>query len=808
MIHSLVRDLRLTCRTLASRPAWTSAAVLCLAIASGANTAAFTLVNGLLLRPLPFDHPDELVMVALREPSASGPRPFSLLEYRQLAGRASALLARTYFPLSLSAEDGARMAQAELVSGNYFETLRVQPVRGRFFGAADDRDGAPLVAVLSHRLWQRRFGSSDTVIGRTVRVNGRPVAVVAVAPADFAGAMQLIASDLWLPAVLYPQLVRDASAAAVPIFGVMGRLAAGVTLEDAGARLTAAMADVGSERGTSAPSVLVRPATGFGVPPSLAGPVLTLSRTIYALMALLMAVACANVGALVLARGAGRMREMAIRLSLGASRRQVAAVLLAESVVLAVAGGAAGTLIALWLTQTLVAQLTTPFEYVSYAIDVRPDMRVVLYSVAATTATIVLCAIAPLRLAGRVSRRDSLKRAADPRSAASARALNTLVVVQFAVSTTLLAAAAMLIRTYVEGQAPEPAFDTRGLMAATLDTHQIAVDRSATERLTLTAVERLSRIGGVSSVGLTRDLPIRSSRTVTIVGGADGPAGPQRDPVRAFAMAVNSHYFGTLRLSLRQGRLFDDKPTLEGRVVVINEALAHRLWPGSSALGRTLRINEPGAPPVEIVGVVANSTRQSLTHPVRGEIYQPLSLADSARTTVLVRVSGEAEAAGPMIRRAIRDVHADLAVADLRPVADLVSEPDEQRRLPAVVLSVIGVLGLLLTAVGLCGVVTYSVRQRTRELGIRLALGASPARIRWLVLLQGFRIVGVGGMVGLAGTAALRSVARSLVFAARPVDAPTITALAALLCGTAWVALYLPARWASKVDPVRTLRGD
>jgi putative ABC transport system permease protein len=226
-LDSIGRDVRSAGRMLASRPGWTAAAVLCLAIATGANTAAFTVVNGLLLRPLPFDDPARLVMVALREPS-SGVRPFALSEYRELSERSGAaiqLLGRTFFPLSLTGDDGARMAQAELVSGNYFDTLHVTPVLGRFFDASADRAGAPPTVVLSDRLWRVRFGSDRAVVGRSVRVNGRPATVVAVAPPGFVGAMQLVAADLWLPAALYADLAGSPDADNVPIFGVMGRLA-------------------------------------------------------------------------------------------------------------------------------------------------------------------------------------------------------------------------------------------------------------------------------------------------------------------------------------------------------------------------------------------------------------------------------------------------------------------------------------------------------------------------------------------------------------------------------------------------------
>jgi predicted permease len=398
VLDALRRDLWSSIRLLVSRPGWSAAAILCLAIATGANTAAFTIVNGLLLRPLPFDEPDRLVMVALREQGST--RPFSLREYRELAEHSSAtsmLLARTFFPLSLAAgdrDDGARMAQAELVSGNYFETLRVAPFLGRFFDERAGRNGSPLLAVLSHRLWQYRFGSDPGVVGKTVRVNGRSATVAAVTPPGFVGAMQLVAADLWLPSAIYPDLAGSARADTTPMFGVMGRLAADITVEEAESRLTA-LASTLELKGLSGESltVIVKPANGFGVPVSVEGMVLTVSGFIYVMMGLLMAVACANVAALVLARGVGRSREIAVRLSLGASRMHIARQLLTESIVLALAGCAAGVVVALWLTQALVARLSTPFQYVSHAIDAHPDARVFAYSAIATAVAAALCGI-------------------------------------------------------------------------------------------------------------------------------------------------------------------------------------------------------------------------------------------------------------------------------------------------------------------------------------------------------------------------------------------------------------------------------
>jgi putative ABC transport system permease protein len=812
MLESLIRDLRSTVRMLAARPGWTVAAILCLAIATGANTAAFTLVNGLLLRPLPFDEPQQLVMVALREPRQTSPRPFALREYRELADRSAptaSLLARTFFPLSLASADGARMAQAELVSGNYFEILRVTPFAGRFFDADVDRAGGPLLAVLSHRLWELRFGANPAAVGQSVRINGRTVTIAGIAPPGFVGAMHLVAADLWLPAALYPDLAGSASAGTVPMFGVMGRLTAGVTPAEASARLTSmAAAHLGAAGGKTPPSVMVTPAAGFGVPISVQGVVLTLSGFIYVTMALLMGVACANVAALVLARGAGRTREIAVRLSLGASRMHIARQLLTESVVLSLAGCTAGTLIALWLTQALVARLSTPFEYVSYAIDVHPDARVFAYSAIATALTAVLCGIAPIRYAAGVDVLDVLKQAAAKgRSRTSMRTLNAMVAVQFAVSTTLLAGAGMLVRTYVSAQSTHPGFDTTGVVAATMDVDQINLDRAAGMRLYEDVTQRLSALPGVTSVSLTRDLPTGPGRTVTVHAEPDPETRPT-DPVAATATVVSPQYFQTLGVSILQGRGFDDDEPARPSVAIVNESMARRLWPGTSFVGRVFRLNGRDGEAVEVIGTVTDLAERSPGLASQPAFYRPFPQEYSARMTVLIRVHGDPAPLLGEVRRTMREINPDLAIVDLRTVGQLLEATIAQRRAPAAILSLVGLLGLLLSAVGLYGVVAYGVRERARELGIRLALGARPADVKRLVVGQGLTIVGIGLATGALGTIALAQVVRNRLFGAGPADPLTLGTVCAVLVATSLAALYLPARWASRLEPAHTLRDE
>ena len=813
LLDSLLRDLRSTGRMLAARPGWTVAAILCLAIATGANTAAFTIVNGLLLRPLPFDDPDRLVMVALREAKQTSTRPFALREYRELADQSSTtiqLLARTYFPLSLAAEDGARMAQAELVSGNYFETLRVAPFLGRFFDSRADRAGSAPLAVLSHSLWRHRFGANPSVIGQSVRVNGRPAIVAAIAPPGFAGAMQLVAADLWLPAAIYPDLAGSAEADKVPMFLVMGRLAPDVKAKEAEARLTSITAALARAGGAvTAPAVIVKPATGFGVPVAVEGAVLTLSGFIYVMMALLMAVACANVAALVLARGAGRTREFAVRLSLGASRMHIARQLLTESLALALAGCAAGTVVALWLTQALVARLTTPFQYVSYAIDVRPDARVFLYSAIATGLAVVLCGIAPIRYAARVDVLDVLKQSvAKGRSRQSRRTLNAMVVMQFAVSTALLVVAGMLVRTYVKAESSRPGFDTTGLVATTLDVDQIRLDRASGIRLYQDVMERISALPGIISVSLTRELSLGPGRTVNVLADTDESAKPSGEPVVAAATVVSPHYFQTLGVAIRQGRSFAESEPARPLVAVINEAMARRLWPGASPLGRVFRLNGRDGEPIEVIGIVPDIRERSLTQRPQPAFYQPFPHEYGARMTVLMRVQGDPGPFFDEVRRTIREINQDLSIVDLRTVDDLLDVIVEQRRIPATALALVGLLGLLLSTVGLYGVVAYGVRERARELGIRLALGARPADIRHLVLRQGFTIVGIGLTVGVVGTIGFAQVVRSTLFGVGPIDPAILMAVCAVLMATGFAALYLPARWASRVEPAQTLRSE
>jgi predicted permease len=620
--------------------------------------------------------------------------------------------------------------------------------------------------------------------------------------------MHLIAADLWLPAAAYRDLAGSAEVETTPAFGVMGRLAPGGTAQLAETRLTAIVSTLPRFRADrAAPAVQVIPATGFGVPIAIKGTVLSLSVFIYLLMALLMAVACANVAALVLARGVGRTREIAVRISLGASRVQIGRQLLTESGVLAAAGCAAGSLAAFWLTQTLVARLTTPFEYVSFAFDVRPDLRVFAYSALGTALATVLCGIAPIRHAARVDVLDALKDSAvKGRTRESTRTLNAMVALQFALSTVLLVAAGTLVRAYISAHANGPAIDTAGLISISLDADQIRLDRTAGIRMYEEVVDRLASVPGITNVALIRDPPFRPRRPVSVFAAADRRAGPASERVIADSTVVSGEYFRTVGLAVGQGRTFLDREPAHPSVAVIDTELARRLWGDESAVGRRFRIELVDSESIEVIGVVA-ATDTSPTG-ARPTFYRPFPQEYGARMTAFVRARGDTDSIFARIRQTIRDVNQDLSIVDLQTVDHALGTLASQRRIPATVFAVVGLLALLLSAVGLYGVMAYSVRERARELGIRLALGARPGSVRRLVLRQGLVLVGTGLTLGGGAAVLFSKILRWTLFGVGATDPLMLFGVGMVLALPALAALYFPARWASAVEPAQILRRD
>jgi len=788
VLEKTLADLRYACRGLLARPAWTLAALLCLGIGTGANTASLTAINAVLLRPLPFAEPDELATVLLREPSPPRLRPFSLDEYLAVASSAtrfSELAARTFLPVSVAAADPPRMVQSELVSANYFSMLRVSPLIGRVFDPASEVPQA----VISERLWRLRFNRDASLLGRQIRINGREAIVVGVAPAGFIGATQLIRADMWLPISRFTDFNPEPNAAALPLFGVLGRLASGVTRGEAQQQLDSLVA--GLDRPGLTTQVDAPDGLGFGA--ALRPVVLGGSALLFALMGLIVAVAVANVAGLMLARGPSRRPEIGVRLALGATPRQIARQIITECVVLGFAGSALGvalSFVAIYLVPSVAADLP---EHLAYAIDPRLDWRVL--TLAAITAIVVSVAfgLAPARQAARTNFLEALKRSGASRGTpGTTRALDALVIAQMAVSTMLLVGSTLLAQAYLDARNTSAGMDMSNGLTASLDLGQTQMSPEQGRRFYASLLARASSLPGVEVVSLSREVPLYLGAAESVAIGES----------RADRKVVTPDYFATMRIPLHQGRDFE---TEEGApVAVINETMAEELWPGQSPLGQTLRVDDSA---LQVIGVVSDAKYASLSEAPRAVFYEPLGQHFSSRMTLLLR-SPRAAALTDDVRKAVQAENPDLAIVDMRTFEELMRIEIAPRQRGATILGALCGLGLLLSAVGLYGVVAFGVRERVREFGLRVALGARARDVRNIVLGRGMRLAVAGFAFGLLGAFGLTRVLRFVFADVPPFDAVALGIVGAVLAAVALFASYLPARWATRADPVTALRAD
>ena len=803
-------DIRHCCRALLAQPAWTLAAFLCVAIGTGANTASFSVINGVLLRPLPFEEPHQLVMVALREPVRSQAGPFSLADFRDIEPMANMfqqLAARTFLPVSLAAEAPARMVQAEFVTAGYFEMLRIRPRAGRFFGAAPDRPGAELEAVLSDRVWRTRFNSDLSVVGKLVRVNGRTVRIRGVAPAGFVGVMQIIAADIWLPASAYgsfssPESPHDAEQ--IPMFGVIARLKPSMTPMRARQQVNALVANLWRVRvrnGTP-PSAVVEEATGFGVPPAVRRTVIGGSALLFGLMALLVAIAIANVAGLMLARSAGRGREMAVRIALGAGPSRLVRLVLTESLILALAGCCLGSLFAVWLPHLVTGFGPQLPEHLSFAIDVQPDWRVAIYAPVSAIGIAALFGFAPARHAARTELVLALKGSGgSSRMPSTLWTLNAFVIGQVAVSTVLLVIAGLFVRTYLNTHAVDPGIDIRNSLAVSLDLNQSRYDAVAGRALLDRLLARVSSVPGIQTAALTRQAPLSPGGTSVELWLPTGTH-------TASAMLVSPGYFNTLRIPLVHGRNFGPADNGTLAVAIINETMAERYWPRISPLGQTFRIGDLSGRQIEVIGVAKDIKYRNLSETPPAVFYEPLTQTYSTQMTLVARAYGDPRLLIEPIRREIQSQNPDLAVVDVRTLEDRFRESAAPALQRSIILVSTCAIGLLLSSLGLFGVVSYSVRQRVRELGVRMALGARPRHIATMVLRQALQLVMAGLAIGLIASFAATRIIASVLFGVSPQDPATLGLVAFLLISIALAASYLPARWATRVDPILAIRAE
>ena len=806
----LFQDLRYALRSLLHTPTLTIAAVLSLGLGIGANTTVFSWVQGVLLRPIPGALEPERLRVSVLDTREGQQRAWSYPNYRDFRDRSTLtdVVAQDDLPMSIAVAGQAERAFGGIVSGNYFRVLGVQAALGRVFNEADDRNpGGHHVAVISDSYWRRRFAADPEVIGREVTVNSVPMTVIGVTPPEFVGSFLGVSTSAWVPMAMQAEMtggsrleVRGSSWAQT-----MARLRPGVSDEQAQAEASALLAQIAQEHPGSFDGWRVRVLppwrATWGAPSALA-PILGVLSVVVGLVLL---IACANVANLLLARAVGRRREIAVRLSLGANRLRLMRQLMSEAMLLSVAAGAVGIAIAYWSYGLLMA--FAPPTDIPFSFGLRIDGMTLMYAATASLITGVFFGLFPALQASRADTINAIKEEAG-RGASGGRSgqrlRNTLVVAQVAVCLVLLVGATLFVRSLQAAQHINPGFEPRDLLIASVDLvpngYSADTGRQFHRRLT----EAMSAVAGVQSFALGRQVPLGIGGTSSMGVTIDGYTPRPEEDVVIFNNVVGPRYFETMKIDVITGREFEPQDTRDSRpVLIVNETMAARYWAGRDAVGGRVRI---GKNDYEVVGVARDIKYSQINETPRPYMYLALDQYFVSSAVLHVRSATSPAALLPVIRDVVRTLDPNLPVFDARTVEEHMRGGVFAQRMGASLLGIMGLLAVVLAAIGLYGVIAYAVSQRTQEMGIRLALGAAPGDVLRMVLGQGLVITSIGLVIGLGLAFAVTGFMRSLLPGIEPRDPLTFIGVPVLLMAIAVVAALIPARRAGAVDPVVALR--
>ena len=805
---TLLYDLRFGLMRLRKSPAFTAAAVLTLALGIGANVTIFSLLNAVILNPLP--GVDSRDLMSVRWHTARGNAiSFSWPDYldtRQRARTVRGLAAASMAAASLS--DGANPERiwGMLVSSNFFSVLDVKPQLGRTFSAEADTPGNHPEIILGHRLWQERFGADPAIVGREIRVNQRPLTVIGVMPEAFQGAVLGLRFEYYLP-VTMRELVYGSGTALKERgshwLGGYAKLAPGTDTRKVEAELTAISAQLAREFAHSDDYTRaeLRPVWREGGGSMLA-PVVMLMTGVVAVVLL---IACANVANLLLARGAVRRREIAIRQALGVTRGRLIRELLIESALIALAGGL-GAITLAPLAGRLINGLAPVSEFpVSLRVDI--GASVFLFALGVSAAAVLLFGLAP---ALRASSPDVMAAIKDEGggSVSPRRAWlrNSLVVTQVALSMMLLVGAGLLLKSLGRASAADPGFDPRNVLVAAVDLFPNGYDAARGKIALARMTERIAALPEVTAVSTTRRVPLGLGGSSTSIVTVEGYAPSKNEEMMAMIQQVGPGYFRAMRTRLAAGREFtpadDDRAQ---NVIVVNQTFAQRYLAKGEPLGRRVRVMGQDR---AVAGVVADSRFQSLDERPFPAVYLPVMQHYSAEASFIVRTSGNPAALARAVETAIHSVDPALPVFGARPLEVSIATAYFPQKMGGSLLGVFGALALLLAAVGLYGVLAYNVTERSREVGIRMALGAARSDVLRLVLIQGLRFAGIGLAIGLAMSVAVTRLMTKLLFGVSPLDTPVIAAVAAMLTVVTLLASLAPALRATRIDPMLAMRSQ
>jgi putative ABC transport system permease protein len=822
----MLTDLRHAYRALRRAPGFATVAIVTLALGIGANAAIFSVLNGVLLRPLPFDEADRLVLISMTRPGSGDDRwPFSYPDYADLQERSGSfdgMAAWTLGRFNFTSGE-PELLHYGVVTSRFFSVLRVQPALGRDFRVEDDRVGAPAIAIISHGLWQRQLGRDPGAVGRSIRLNGRPFEIVGIMPAGFRFLTFRKDTDVWLPLGSDPFVDRR-YARSLYGMAVLARLAPGVTIASAQADVDAVAQQLASERTENRG----RGMAVFSLRDQAVGTLEPALQVLMAAVGLVLLIACANVANLVLARAASRRREMAVRAALGAGRVRLLRHLLAEHLLIAFAGGSLGLFLASWsldlfaLVPAAAPSLFAPYSVGSDAVAI--DGRVLLFTAGISLGTTFLFGFGPALRGARTSLSPDLQARGDSAPPHEQRTRSALVVVEVALATALLVGAGLLARTLFSLQRVDPGFDTDRAVSFDVILPAPRYAAPAASRTFFTeAVDRLAALPEVASAGAVEFLPLAGIDSATGLVIEGRPPEPPGREIQIHYRSATPGYFSAIGMRLVQGRGFaaSDNETAP-RVALVNETMARRLWPGEDPIGRRVALiieslrYRPDGPPTrdvaagmrEIVGIVGDVRHGGLDAEAFPEMYVPFAQRPGREMTLVVRTDADAGVVIAQGRRIVSALDPEQPISNEGAVADLVSASIARPRFNAVLLAVFTALAVLLAGVGVYGVIAFSVARRIPEIGIRIALGGTGRDIAALVVGQGLRLSLIGLALGLMAAFALSRLLSGLLFGVTSRDPVVFAGAAGVLAAVALAASVVPAWRATRVDPMSALRSE
>ena len=809
-MESLIKDIRYGLRNLIKRPGFTAVAVITLALGIGANTAIFSLISTVLLRPLPVAHAEQLVEVYGTTHHGADYTLQSYLNYKDYRDRNnvfSGLMSYRFAPMSMSHEGRNERVWGFLVSGNYFDTLGIHPFLGRYFLPEEDQTlGSHPVAVITYACWQKRFASQN-VIGQPLRINGVTFTIVGVGPEGFRGTEVAYLPEVFVPTTMAKQIEPGSTwfeERGDDNLFVLGRLKDGVSAGQAESALSAITQQLAREYPHDNEGRGVRLMTPGLFIPDIRNSVINFSSVLMGVVALVLLLACVNLANLLLARATERRKELAIRLAMGASRARVVRQLITEAVLLSLGGGLGGILLATWIN-ALISSMKFPSD-LPLIIDLRVDWRVLVFAFGVSLATGIAFGMLPALQASRPQLIPALKDEKSLGGFRRSRLRNALVIVQVALSLVLLVCAGLVVRSLQVAQKTRPGFNPENAVTLSFDLGLQGYTEEKGRAFQRDILRRGQTLPGVRSLALVGTLPLSLDYSYTsIYVEGQAATGTSNLPV-AVPNEISPNYFRAMEIPLR-GRDFTDRDDQdESRVAIVNETFARRFFPGRDAIGGRFNSNGPDEPFWEIVGVAGDGKYNSLGEATQPAFYRPMLRDYNTSAALVARTTGDPKAAIAALRGELLALDPTLPTYDVRTLSDHLNVPLFPYRMAAVVLGSFGILAVVLAAIGIYGVMSYVVASRTRELGVRVALGAARSDVLLLIMKQGMSLALIGLAGGLlVGFGAAQLIVK-LLFGVNPTDPITFVGVTVLLGLVAALACYIPARRATKVDPLVALR--